>query len=225
MSKVNCPIIVYSNPWPCSILFLSFHLRKAKQLKAARWRSKEAASVNTRQSSSILGRVNHPIVDDYSFDPFGAEAPLPSSSYRDDPLANSDNQYRIEEDTAFSSVWPTSAPPAPPPAHLFNAHGSIIGSQSQQPTKLSYTQELQTLPKQHVFAPPGKIGVAIDVYNGQPVVHKIRKGSPLENMLQPNDVIVAIDEEDTSCLSAADVTSMMVKRMDRVRKITYVRRP
>jgi hypothetical protein len=44
-------------------------------------------------------------------------------------------------------------------------------------------------------------------------------------MLQPNDVIVSIDEEDTSCLSAADVTSMMVKRMDRVRKITYVRRP
>ena len=216
--------------WPLALspTLFSFHLhRKAKQLKAARWRSKEAASVNTRQSSSILGRVNHPIVDDYSFDPFGAEAPLPSSSYRDDPLANNNNQYRIEEeDTAFSSVWPTSAPPAPPPAHLFNAHGSIIDQQSQQqPTKLTYTQELQTLPKQHVFAPPGKIGVAIDVYNGQPVVHKIRKGSPLENMLQPNDVIVAIDEEDTSCLSAADVTSMMVKRMDRVRKITYVRRP
>jgi len=129
-----------------------FTLRKAKQLKAARWRSKEAASVNTRQSSSILGRVNHPIVDDYSFDPFGAEAPLPSSSYRDDPLANTSQQYRVEEDTAFSSVWPTSAPPAPP-AHLFNARGSIVDQ--QQPTKLTYTQELQTLPVWPTSAPPG----------------------------------------------------------------------
>jgi C-terminal processing protease CtpA/Prc len=90
--------------------------------------------------------------------------------------------------------------------------------------QISYTDELRYLPKQHVFVPPGKIGVAIDVLNGQPVVHKVRKGSPLEKMLQPNDIIVAIDDEDTSCLSAAHVTNMMVKGMDRVRKITYVRR-
>ena len=56
------------------------------------------------------------------------------------------------------------------------------------------------------------------------MVHKVRRGSPLENMLQQNDIIVAIDDEDTSCLSAANVTRMMVKRIDRVRKITFVRR-
>jgi C-terminal processing protease CtpA/Prc len=90
---------------------------------------------------------------------------------------------------------------------------------------MSYTEELRKLPKQHVFAPPGKIGVAIDVLNGQPIVHKVRKGSPLEKMLQPNDIIMAIDDEDMSCMSAADVTSKMVRTMDRVRKITFVRRP
>ena len=60
--------------------------------------------------------------------------------------------------------------------------------------------------------------------NGQPVVHKVRSGSPLEKMLQPNDIIMAIDDVDTTCLCAADVTSLMVRRMDRVRKITFVRR-
>lgn len=125
-----------------------------------------------------------------------------------------------EETIAFSSVWPQSAPPA----SIFPAPGAVASSAPPTTSQLSYTEELRRLPRQHVFAPPGKIGVAIDVYNGQPVVHKVRKGSPLENMLRANDVIVAIDEEDTSCRSAADVTSMMVKRMDRVRKITYVRR-
>ena len=102
-----------------------------------------------------------------------------------------------------SPIWPESSPPG---------------------RQLSYSDELQYLPQQHVFAPPGKIGVAIDVDNGQPIVYKVRNGSPLEKMLQRNDVIVAIDDEDTSCLSAADVTEMMVKRIDRVRKITFVRR-
>lgn len=107
--------------------------------------------------------------------------------------------YRV----SGSPIWPESSPPR---KHIF------------------FSDELRYLPKQHVFAPPGKIGVAIDVLNGQPVVHKVRIGSPLENMLQKNDIIVAIDDEDTGCLSAADVTSMMAKRIDRVRKITFVRR-
>lgn len=173
-------------------------------------------------ASSRLSNANYPMpVDDYSFDPLGSSPGAgggynghvpPYTDYRDDPI----HSQPSEEEIAFTSVWPTSAPPT-----LFPAPGATAVA---APAQLSYTQELQQLPRQHVFAPPGKIGVAIDVYNGQPVVHKVRKGSPLENMLQPNDVIVAIDETDTSCLSAADVTSMMVKRMDRVRKITFVRR-
>ena len=178
-----------------------------------------AASSRLRSSNA-----DYPMpVDDYSFDPLGSSPGAgggynghvpPSTYYRDDPPIHS--QPSEEEEIAFTSVWPTSAPPT-----LFPAPGATAATPT---AKLSYTQELQQLPRQHVFAPPGKIGVAIDVYNGQPVVHKVRKGSPLENMIQPNDVIVAIDETDTSCLSAADVTSMMVKRMDRVRKITFVRR-
>ena len=176
------------------------------------------------------------VMDDYSFDPLGGGGinsnngmySLSSSSrngqmsqyntsrYRDDNTNNNNinnNITNAEEEIAFSSVWPQSAPPTT----LFPAPGATA-------SVASYTQELQNLPKQHVFAPPGKIGVAIDVLNGQPVVHKVRSGSPLEKMLQPNDIIMAIDDVDTTCLCAADVTSLMVRRMDRVRKITFVRR-
>ena len=73
------------------------------------------------------------------------------------------------------------------------------------------------------YAPPGKLGVAIDTVNGQPVVHRIKEGSPLKGMLQHKDRIVAIDGIDTRNMTAADVTHLMVKGMNRVRKISYIR--
>lgn len=74
-----------------------------------------------------------------------------------------------------------------------------------------------------LWAPAGKLGVAIDVVDGQPVVWRIKDGSPVDGFLQKGDVIIAIDEIDTSHMSAADVTSVMVRRMRQRRKITYVR--
>ncbi len=78
--------------------------------------------------------------------------------------------------------------------------------------------------KRHCFAPKGKLGIAIE--NGPvgvgPVVHKIKKGSPLEGILKRGDRIVGIDDADTRELSAADVTAWMVDKMDCRRKITYM---
>ena len=88
----------------------------------------------------------------------------------------------------------------------------------------SYTEELRRLPRDQIYAPPGKLGVALDIFNGQPVVQKIRKGSPITGMLQVGDIILAIDDVDTSCMSLAEVTFLMVKNMERVRRITFVRR-
>lgn len=73
------------------------------------------------------------------------------------------------------------------------------------------------------FAPPGKLGVAIDTLNGIPVVHRVKSGSPLEGILLHKDRIVGIDEVDCTNMSAADVTKVMVTRMNKTRKITYVR--
>jgi len=73
------------------------------------------------------------------------------------------------------------------------------------------------------WAPPGKLGVAIDTVDGQPVIHQIKAGSPLEGVLQRMDRIVAIDGVSTANMSAADVTYLMVKRMKQKRRITFLR--
>lgn len=173
------------------------YYRKVKELKAARWRSKEMGSLNSATLSSKNSSVA--VVDDYSFDPLDG-----ANKYN--TTTNSYGDYTDEP----NNVWPGLAPHRT----IFPAPGAVAAP----------IDELKWLPRQHVFAPPGKIGVAIDVLDGQPVVHRVRRGSPLEKILQPNDVIIAIDDEDIGCMSAADVTSKLVRRMDRVRKITFVRR-
>ena len=207
--------------------------RKEKELKAARWRSNEMGSFSPTNLSSKNSMV---VLGDYSFDPSSSingynTIISPYKNNREDPK----RKDPIDEEIAFFSencmddlnsknpsdvgiAFSSFRPGFAPPSTIFPAPGAVAAP-------MSYTEELRKLPKQHVFAPPGKIGVAIDVLNGQPVVHKVRKGSPLEKMLQPNDIIMAIDDEDMSCMSAADVTSKMVRTMDRVRKITFVRRP
>mmetsp|Transcript_22599 Transcript_22599/g.34451 ORF Transcript_22599/g.34451 Transcript_22599/m.34451 type:complete len:453 (+) Transcript_22599:93-1451(+) len=77
--------------------------------------------------------------------------------------------------------------------------------------------------KGECFAPPGKLGVAIDTINGQPVVHRVKDDSPLSGVLRRLDVIIGVDEVNTADMSAADVTSLVAKRMGNNRKITYLR--
>jgi C-terminal processing protease CtpA/Prc len=70
------------------------------------------------------------------------------------------------------------------------------------------------------IAPPGKLGIAIDTWYGQPVVHRVKEDSPLAGVLRRLDVILAVDDVDTSQMTAADVTGIMAKSIDRKRKIT-----
>lgn len=231
-------IVVGSIVFVVSLFFSVKYYRHEQELKSIRWTSKEIASINagTISFTNSPGEVGCAVgaLDDYSFDPLGTNNEYNERSgngynvgkgngyngtvYRDDPIHINPSIHEYST-SAATSGWPESAPPT-----MFPVMPALPALPPPAQPKLSYTEELQKLPKQHVFAPPGKIGVAIDVLNGQPTVHKVRKGSPLENMLQTNDIITSIDDEDTSCLSAADVTSMMVKRMDRVRKITFIRR-
>lgn len=73
------------------------------------------------------------------------------------------------------------------------------------------------------YAPAGKLGIAIDTVNGHPVVHRVRGDSPLVGVLRRLDVIAAIDDEDTIDMSAGDVTTLMARKMDQRRKITFLR--
>jgi len=185
-------------------------VKRERQLKHNKWRSQEIASANAAGPSAKSLRVlyNRSAVDDYSFDPFGTETP--PTFYKDNTSDTSsytaENDLRLRKsngaarEESISFVDQTS-----------ETNSSLFGGNST-----SSSQE-------HIYAPPGKVGVAIDVINGQPTVHKIRNGSPLEGLLQHGDVILSIDDVETSNMSAADVTHLMVKRMNYRRKISFIR--
>ena len=113
---------------------------------------------------------------------------------------------RKSKEASYTRIKPTDA--------LSAEYGETDGVEEEE--------TLATM-RNECYAPPGKLGVAIDTVNGQPVVHRIKEGSPLKGMLQHKDRIVAIDGVDTRNMTAADVTHLMVKGMNRVRKISYVR--
>ena len=234
-----------SDRWNIISLLQTQHShRKEQELKRNRWRSKEIASTQADSSMinslKVLYKKPHHPDDDYSFNPLGTDngytgflsqphnhsnANNTRNSNRVSNSATGQHQYPSQSgysdvpmnnnqdgEIAFSSVWPQSAPLFPPPPNL------SLGARMDE-----INDPIKPVTRKHCYAPPGKIGVAIDVINGQPVVHKVKKGSPLEGLLQPMDIVVAIDDVDTSCMSAADVTHLMVKRMNYRRKITFIR--
>ena len=72
------------------------------------------------------------------------------------------------------------------------------------------------------FAPPGRLGIVIDTTVEGPVIHKVNPGSPLEGIVWPGDIIVAIDDTDTRALSANEITALMAKNMNQRRKLTIL---
>jgi C-terminal processing protease CtpA/Prc len=144
--------------------------------------------------------------DDYSFDPLSSDNGYNGHAI---PRCYDDHTQFREESVTFEdkSSFHTSS--------LFNQSTIQKLDTPIRPAEKEY---------QHVFAPPGKVGVAIDVVDGNPIVHKVKSGSPLEGLLKPKDLVIAIDDVDTTRMSAADVTHLMVKRMNYRRKITFVRK-
>jgi hypothetical protein len=80
----------------------------------------------------------------------------------------------------------------------------------------------QTRLTRDCFAPPGRLGIVIDTTVEGPVVHKVNAGSPLEGIVWPGDIIVAIDETQTKSLSANEITALMAKNMNKRRKLTIL---
>ncbi len=189
-------------------------VKRERQLKHNKWRSQEIASANTAGPSVKSLRVlyNRSAGDDYSFDPFGTETP--PTFYKDNTSDTS--SYTAENDSSDHLRLRKSNGAAREESISFVGQPSETNSSLFGGNSTSSSQD-------HIYAPPGKVGVAIDVINGQPTVHKIRNGSPLEGLLQHGDIILSIDDVETSNMSAADVTHLMVKRMNYRRKISFIR--
>lgn len=71
-----------------------------------------------------------------------------------------------------------------------------------------------------VFAPAGKLGIIVDTSTEGPVVHGLKDDSPLVGKVVIGDLIVAVDDEDTSGWSAHYLTKLVARKSDSVRKLT-----
>jgi hypothetical protein len=72
-----------------------------------------------------------------------------------------------------------------------------------------------------VYAPSGPIGIVVDTSSDGPSVHSLKSNSPMLGLITAGDLIIALDNEDTRGLSAAELTRLMAKKSrQRERKIT-----
>lgn len=74
-----------------------------------------------------------------------------------------------------------------------------------------------------VYAPPGPLGVIIDTSKEGPLIHSLRKDSQLKDLVNPGDLIVALDDEDTRHMTAAKLTRKMASKSGETRKITLLK--
>ncbi|CAJ1957152.1 unnamed protein product [Cylindrotheca closterium] len=74
-----------------------------------------------------------------------------------------------------------------------------------------------------VFAPPGPIGVVVDTTPKGCVVHSLRKTSSMQGLINPGDLIVALDDDDVTKLDASELTKLMARKAQQTeRKFTLI---
>jgi hypothetical protein len=91
-------------------------------------------------------------------------------------------------------------------------------------TSPSVSVEEATISQRVIEAPRGRLGIVVanTILNGRvgPAVHTVREGSPLEGLMHVNDVIVAINDVDTSKYTVGQLTKLMASTSDQERRIT-----
>lgn len=74
-----------------------------------------------------------------------------------------------------------------------------------------------------VFAPAGPIGIVVDTTKYGPAVHSLKRTSPMLGLINPGDLIVGLDDEDTRGMTAATLTRLMARKStQKERKITLL---
>jgi len=77
--------------------------------------------------------------------------------------------------------------------------------------------------RRDVMTPPGKLGIMVANTNSHgPAVHTIRPGSAMEGLVYVNDIIVSVNEVDTSGYTAEQITQVMRDTVGEERKITVL---
>lgn len=77
--------------------------------------------------------------------------------------------------------------------------------------------------RRDVMTPPGKLGIMVaNTKSHGPAVHTIRPGSVMEGLVYVNDIIVSVNDVDTSTYTAEQITQVMKDTVGGGRKITVL---
>ena len=72
--------------------------------------------------------------------------------------------------------------------------------------------DIETGTAYDVFAPQGPIGIVVDTTEAGPIVHSLKKSSPMQGLIRPGDLILALDGKDVRRMNAATLTKLMAKK-------------
>jgi hypothetical protein len=102
-----------------------------------------------------------------------------------------------------------------------------VGSDDRMPSydtgMHSYDTLLRRAGLYDVFAPAGPIGIVVDTTKEGPAVHSLKSTSPMLGLINPGDLIVGLDDQDTRSMTAATLTRLMAKKSSqKERKITLL---
>jgi len=109
------------------------------------------------------------------------------------------------------------------PSHY--SHSSTLGARAlEKSSDDNSLSALRSKPESYdVFAPSGPIGIVVDTSKDGPAVHSLKSTSPMMGLINPGDLIIALDDEDTRKMTAASLTRLMAKKSrQKERKITLL---
>jgi hypothetical protein len=157
-----------------------------------------------------------------------------SSVEKDDTLTVT-NSIDYDYTKAYGAVSPKNADSLLGPASDLESRGvSSSGSglgMSMMDSSLfseenSFEEQFSEMEDRvEVIAPAGKLGVVIDTPSGGvPIVHAIKESSVLAKQVQVGDRLVSVDDEDTTGMTAMQVSKLISLRADSdSRTLVFVR--
>jgi hypothetical protein len=96
----------------------------------------------------------------------------------------------------------------------FAGQGQRHGRTTADTSVASFAQSTRTLPvavQRIVKAPPGRLGITIDVTKEGPKVLTVKTGSPMEGLLFVGDVIIGINTTDTLALNLTAIHQLLAQ--------------
>ncbi|KAL7581563.1 hypothetical protein ACA910_022126 [Epithemia clementina (nom. ined.)] len=140
--------------------------------------------------------------------------------------AGSDPQAGASDLTSQARAFITSmllkAAPANEKTNQDTENQLHVGKEGK-PTSHQINKKSEQQGRYDVFAPPGAIGIVVDTTKDGPCVHSLKTSSPMIGLITPGDLIVGLDGQDTSGMTAATVTRLMAqKSSQKERKISLL---